>query len=393
MKPIIEISNLRKKYKSLPVLNGVSFEIGKGEIKCVIGPSGSGKTTLLRCLALLENFDGGKIIYHGNAEIVPSSQEHEKTKARKNIGIVFQDFNLWPHKSVFENIIEPLMLVKKIPKHEAEKKALAMLRKVDLGDKKDAYPDFLSGGQKQRAAIARTLAMEPEIILFDEITSSLDPELVSGILKLLKRLAFEGQTMILVTHHVEFANEIADDIIFMDNGKIVEEGSPNKLIHETKNKKIRDFLSDLKSHSQEINVYEGAENFKAFNIGFMKRIKPGGEYLVLGAAKEDWWKHMAGAHEEWSRIRKEKRIKLKMTLYELVESERKNLLEDPEFTEYRIFDVKTEVPSNVNIYGDTVLLLIFDKEPTIIEIRNKKVVKGYTNYFNILWEHGEKVVI
>jgi ABC-type polar amino acid transport system ATPase subunit len=394
MKLIIEVANLKKSYGSLKVLNGISFGIKKGEIKCIIGPSGSGKTTLLRCLSLLENFDEGKIIYHGNNKITSLSQENEKAVARKRIGIVFQDFNLWPHKSVVENVVEPLILVGGLNKHEATEKALEMLKKVGLEDKKDDHPDFLSGGQKQRVAIARTLAMNPEIILFDEITSSLDPELVSGILKLLKRLALEGQTMIIVTHHLEFASEVADDILFMDEGIVIEESPPEKIFRNPKDHKTKNFLKTLRRYFQEINIYEGTEDFRAFNIGFMRKIKPGGEYYVLGAAKEDWWKCMGEAQHEWHRIRARKNIKLKMILYELVESEKRILEKMPKLTEYRLIPKNTEVPSNVNIYDDTILLLIFDKKrPTVIEIRNKDLVKGYLNYFNILWGQGKQIVV
>ena len=392
MNSILRIINLKKSYGQTKVLRGINFEISKGEIKCIIGPSGSGKTTLLRCLALLEDFDEGEIIYHNSDKIISSSEDREKVKIRKKIGIVFQDFNLWPHKSVLENIVDPLVLVKKMTKKEAAIKAVEMLKKVDLSDKLDAFPDFLSGGQRQRVAIARTLAMNPEIIICDEITSSLDPELISGILKLLKRLAVEErQTMIIVTHHLEFASEIADEILFMDEGIIIENGTPDKIFRSPTNLKTKNFLKTLKKHSQEINVYEGLENFRAFNIGFMKKIKSSGDYLVLGAAKEDWWHTMGDTQHEWHKIRKNKQIKLKMILYELVESEKRNLEMMPELTEYRLIPQDVEVPANVNIYDDTILILIFGKKPTVIEIKNEKLAKSYFNYFNILWKQGSPI--
>jgi ABC-type polar amino acid transport system ATPase subunit len=393
MNSIIEVKNLTKEYGFLKVLKGIDFEIKKGEIKCIIGPSGCGKTTFLRCLSLLENADEGKIIFDEKDVVLTDTDERKRSKARKKVGIVFQDFNLWPHKTVMENIVEPLTLIKGFSRQEAKKKALHFLKKVGMDDCAGVYPDFLSGGQKQRVAIARTLAMEPEIILFDEITSALDPELIGGILKLIKRLAYEGQTMILVTHHIDFASEIADEILFMADGRIVEKGSPDDILRHPEKKRTKEFLNSLKMHSQEINVYEGVENFRAFNIGFMKRIKPGKEYLVLGAAKEDWWECMGEAQYEWNKLRAKKNIKVKMILYEFVKSEEKMLKDMPDLTEYRVISKKTEVPSNVNIYDDTILMLVFGENPTVIEVKNEKLVRSYLNYFNILWEEGKEVKI
>jgi len=392
MKQVIKITGLKKKYGNKQVLSNIDLEINKGEIKCLIGSSGSGKTTLLRCLSLLENFDEGWIIYDGTIKITKDSTEEEKKLARKRLGIVFQDFNLWSNKSVLENIVEPLVLVKKMSKNEAIKKARFFLKKVGLEDKAEDYPDFLSGGQKQRVAIARTLAMEPEIILLDEITSALDPELVNGILKLIKRLAREGQTMVLVTHHMKFASEIADTLIFLDNGKIIEQGSPNKILYGAKMDRTKDFLKSVIMHEQEINIYEGYEDFKVFLIGLLKRVKPNTICHVLGSAGDRWYECIGKSIGEYEKIRLAKNIKWKMVMYKLSKKEKTTLQKLPQLTEYRVIPKELEVPSNMNIWGDdTILLQIFGKKPAIIEIRNKELARGYLNYFNILWEQGKEV--
>jgi ABC-type polar amino acid transport system ATPase subunit len=392
MKSVIKIKGLKKKYGENKVLVGVDLEIRKGEIKCLIGPSGSGKTTLLRCLSLLENFDEGEITYNDKQLIKLDSNDEDKKIARTNLGVVFQDFNLWSNKSVLENIMEPLVLVKKIPKNKAREKAEYFLKKVGLMDKADSFPDFLSGGQRQRVAIARTLAMEPDLILMDEITSALDPELIGGILKLIKRLAREGQTMILVTHHMKFASEIADTILFMDDGKIKEQGSPNKILYGAKLARTKRFLKSVITHEQEINVYEGHEDFKAFLIGLLNRVKPGTVCHVLGAAGDRWYECLGDAVNEYEKIRTEKKIKWKMIIYKLSGKEKNTLKNLPDLTDYRIISRKLEVPSNMNIWGDdTVLLQVFGKKPAIIEIRNKELARGYLNYFNLLWNEGKKV--
>jgi len=394
MKQILKVKGLKKEYGNHQVLSGIDFEIGKGEIKCLIGPSGGGKTILLRCLSLLENFDKGEIFYGGKIKINPQSDEKDKKIARKIIGVVFQDFNLWSNKSVLENVIEPLMLVKNFSKSEAIKKANFYLKKVELEGKESSYPDFLSGGQKQRVAIARTLAMEPKIILMDEITSALDPELINGILKLIKRLAHEGQTMIIVTHHLKFASEIADTFMFMEGGKIIEQGSPNKLIYESKFDRTKNFLKSLFTHDQEINIYEGYEDFKSFHLGLLNRMKPKITGHVLGAVGDRWYECLGNKIDEYEEIRLKKRIKWKMIIYKLSQKEKDTLKKLSKLTDYRIISKELEVPSNMNIWGDdTILLQIFGKKPVIIEIRNKELVKGYLNYFNLLWEQGKKVSV
>ncbi|WP_027632571.1 amino acid ABC transporter ATP-binding protein [Clostridium hydrogeniformans] len=239
---MIRIKNLSKNFGSNEVLKNVDEHIKKGEVVVVIGPSGSGKSTFLRCLNLLENPSKGNIVFDGE-DI--TSEKISIDKVRSKMGMVFQGFNLFPHKSVIDNIILAPMKVKNISREEATTIAYKLLDKVGLKDKGDAYPSSLSGGQKQRIAIARALAMEPEVMLFDEPTSALDPEMVGEVLNVMKDLAKEGMTMVVVTHEMGFAREVGDRILFMDGGKILEQGDPEDIFENPKNERTKEFLSKV----------------------------------------------------------------------------------------------------------------------------------------------------
>jgi len=239
---VIKVVDLHKSFGDLEVLRGIDTEIQKGEVVCVIGASGSGKSTFLRCLNLLEEPTKGEIYIDGI-----SLMEHKKdiNKLRQKVGMVFQQFNLFPHMTVLENIMLAPVKVKKMPEEEARRKAIELLRKVGLSDKDNVYPSQLSGGQKQRVAIARALAMDPEVMLFDEPTSALDPEMVGEVLAVMKQLAMEGMTMVVVTHEMGFAREVGDRILFMDEGIIMEEGTPEELFGNPKKERTRAFLSKV----------------------------------------------------------------------------------------------------------------------------------------------------
>lgn len=239
---MIYVKELKKSFGKNEVLKGINEEIKKGEVVVVIGPSGSGKSTFLRCLNLLEHPTSGEIIFEGNNII---DKKININKIREKMGMVFQQFNLFPHKTVMENIIMAPMNVKGWKKDEATKKGEELLEKVGLLEKKDAYPNSLSGGQKQRIAIARALAMEPDVMLFDEPTSALDPEMVGEVLSVMKSLANDGMTMIIVTHEMGFAKEVGDRILFMDEGNIVESGSPEDVFDNPKNQRTISFLSKV----------------------------------------------------------------------------------------------------------------------------------------------------
>ena len=239
---MIRVSNLHKSFGKNDVLKGIDEHIEKGEVVVVIGPSGSGKSTFLRCLNLLEEPTSGKIIFEGN-DI--TDKKVDINKIREKMGMVFQQFNLFPHKTVLQNLTIAPIKVKGLSKSEAEKKAMGLLDRVGLSNKATAYPSSLSGGQKQRIAIARALAMEPDVMLFDEPTSALDPEMVGEVLSVMKDLAKEGMTMVVVTHEMGFAREVGDRILFMDNGNIMEQGTPEEIFSNPKNPRTIDFLSKV----------------------------------------------------------------------------------------------------------------------------------------------------
>ncbi len=237
---MIKINQLNKSFGDLHVLKNIDMTVYESDVVCLIGSSGSGKSTLLRCLNFLERKDNGQIIIEGK-EVNPRTDD--LNKIREKVGMVFQNFNLFPHKTVLENIIEAPIRVKGVEKEQAIMKAKQLLSKVGLEDKSDVYPSKLSGGQKQRVAIARALAMEPDIMLFDEPTSALDPELVGEVLTTMKALAEEGMTMVVVTHEMGFAKEVADWIVYMHDGKIIERGTPEQFFNNPKEERTREFLN------------------------------------------------------------------------------------------------------------------------------------------------------
>ena len=239
---MIKVENLTKSFGELEVLKGINQEIKDGEVVVVIGPSGSGKSTFLRCLNLLEEPTSGKI-FVDDEEI--TSKDIDINKVREEMGMVFQSFNLFNNLNIIDNITLAPTLVKKMGKEEAEKKAMELLERVGLPDKRDSYPKSLSGGQKQRIAIARALAMNPKVMLFDEPTSALDPEMVGEVLDIMKDLAKEGMTMVVVTHEMGFAREVGDRILFMDGGYIVEEGSPEEVFGNPQNERTQNFLAKV----------------------------------------------------------------------------------------------------------------------------------------------------
>ena len=247
----LEIKNLKKSFGKLEVIRGISLTAKKGEVICIIGSSGSGKSTLLRCVNLLETPDSGEVYVNGellkmkrdkNGKLIPV-EKNQVDRIRSKLGMVFQSFNLWSHMTVLQNVIEAPVHVQKVNKELAKKNGYLLLEKVGIAEKADQYPSSLSGGQQQRTAIARALAMEPDIMLFDEPTSSLDPELVGEVLKVMQSLAEEGRTMIITTHEMKFAREVSSKVIFLDQGLIEEEGPPDDFFNNTQTARLKRFLA------------------------------------------------------------------------------------------------------------------------------------------------------
>ena len=252
MANVLEMNSVKKSFGTLEVLKDISLDVNEGEVVAIIGPSGSGKSTLLRCATLLESMDRGTLSYEGVSATTNSLQNpteyvtgSDLSAVKNKFGLVFQNFNLFPHFSVIKNITDAPIHVQKKSKEEAYATARKLLKKVGLEDKENAYPSQLSGGQQQRVAIARALAMNPRILFFDEPTSALDPEITAGILKVLKDLAQEKMTMVIVTHEIDFAKKVADRVVFMDGGVIIEQGTPEEVIDNPKNSRTKEFLLHL----------------------------------------------------------------------------------------------------------------------------------------------------
>jgi len=249
--PALVVEDLHKRFGEIEVLKGVSLSAKVGDVIAMIGSSGSGKSTFLRCINLLETPDAGRVYVGGELiRMRPTKQGHavpedskQVDRIRSRLGMVFQSFNLWSHMTVLQNVMEAPVHVLKVPKAEAKDRAVALLNKVGIGDKGDFYPAHLSGGQQQRAAIARALAMEPQVMLFDEPTSALDPELVGEVLKVMRQLADEGRTMIVVTHEMGFAREVATDVLFLHQGRVEEQGPPSQLFKNPRSERCRQFLA------------------------------------------------------------------------------------------------------------------------------------------------------
>ena len=245
MTTIVSIRNLQKKFGAFTALDGINLDIDEGEVVCIIGPSGSGKSTLIRCINLLENFDSpGEIL----VDDIRVTRGKELASVRAEVGMVFQSFNLFPHMTIRENIKLAPKRVRNLPEQEADEKARQLMQRVGIIEQADKYPEQLSGGQQQRVAIARALAMEPKILLFDEPTSALDPEMVGEVLDVMKNLAHSGVTMLVVTHEMGFARQVADRVVFMDEGKIIETGRPEAMFDAPKQARTKDFLNAILAH-------------------------------------------------------------------------------------------------------------------------------------------------
>ena len=245
---MLEVKNIHKKFMDGEILKGINLKVNKGDVICIIGPSGGGKTTLLRCLNFLERADSGHYLFNDIDKDIKDINNKDINYIRKHLGFVFQNYNLFNNKTALQNVMEGLIVTTHLKSEEAKKIAIKVLEKVGLGDRLNHYPNELSGGQQQRVGIAKAIAMDPDVILFDEPTSALDPELIGEVLSVVRNLAKEGKTMVIVTHEMSFAKEVSNHIIFMDDGKIVEEGSPDDIFSSPKEERTRKFLQRIIDH-------------------------------------------------------------------------------------------------------------------------------------------------
>jgi polar amino acid transport system ATP-binding protein len=373
---MLKIINATKKYtesKDFRGINDVSFSVSRGEIICVLGQSGSGKSTLLRVLAELETLDKGTISL-GKNDLA---------------SYVSQDYTLWPHLTVLENLV----LAPKLKLNGQEKTILEeaknLLVRFGLNDYANNYPAELSGGQRQRVALLRAVMIKPKILLLDEITSALDPELTKSVLDLIRALAKDGYTMIIVTHHMSFAMSVADRIIFLKNGSVLQDETMIKFFTGQSDPEVQSFILDIAKRDESIEVFKGLEQFQAYHLGLMKRLPENSTIYVAGAVGDAWYTPMGEFYKHYEDIRIKKRITWKMVTYDQGEIDHRLVKEFPELNQFRSMPRNIQNPANYNVFGDTVITQIFEKEPTIIQIKNQSIADAYMRFFEELWEAGK----
>jgi polar amino acid transport system ATP-binding protein len=372
---MLKINNATKKYKEGDTFRGifdVSFSVSPGQIVCVLGQSGSGKSTLLRVLAGLEILDKGILV----------------TKKEALASYVSQDYTLWPHLSVLEN----LTLAPKLKAVDSENvifsEAQNLLKRFGLEEYAHNYPAELSGGQRQRVALLRAVMMKPEILLLDEITSALDPELTKGVLDLVRALAKDGYTMVIVTHHMSFAMSVADRILFLKNGSILQDKKTVDFFSAQSDPEIKSFILDIAKRDESIEVFKGLEQFQAYHIGLMKRLPENSIIYVAGAVGDTWYTPMGDFYKTYEDLRIKKNIIWKMVTYDQGEKDRELARDFPALNSFRRMPRNIENPANYNVFGDTVITQIFEEEPTIIQIKNKSTANAYMRFFEELWDAG-----
>jgi|SRR3989344_5744562 len=351
----------------------VSFSARKGEIVCILGPSGSGKSTLLRILAGLEKIDTGILSID--------------TTIKKPGGIVYvpQDYTLWPHLSVLENLVLGPREVNDSAEHELREEALSLLSRFSLREYALNYPHELSGGQKQRVALMRALMMRPSVLLLDEVTSALDPELTKSVLDMIRALAKDGYTMLVVTHHLTLALAIADRILFLDNGAVVQDTNAFTFFNEQTNTRIRSFIQDIAKKDRTVEIFEGTEQFQAYHMTLLKRLPEKSIIHVAGAVGDRWFEPMGEFAQAYTKLRVRKKIVWKMAMSEFGTKDRELLKRYPDVNDFCLMPRNLRNPANYNVMGDTVIIQIFGEKPTIMEIRDSAVAESYRQFFEEMW--------
>jgi polar amino acid transport system ATP-binding protein len=371
---MLEIKNATKKYpsKDFRGINDVSFSVTSGEIICILGQSGSGKSTLLRVLANLEKLDKGSVVIE------------QKTLA----SYVSQDYTLWPHLTVLKNLTLAPKLNSSTSETEIIDEAMRLLNRFGLGDYAESYPAQLSGGQRQRVALLRAVMMKPQILLLDEITSALDPELTKGVLDLIRALAKDGYTMIVVTHHMSFAMSLADRILFLKNGSVLQDKDAIEFFSAQSDPEIKSFILDIAKRDESIEVFKGLEQFQAYHYGLIKRLPESSTMYVAGAVGDTWYDRMGEFYPTYESLRIKRKIIWKMVTYDQGETDRRLAREHPKLNQFRSMPRNIQNPANYIVVGDTVITQIFENEPTIIQVKNQFIADAYMRFFEELWEAG-----
>ncbi|MEI8223908.1 MAG: ATP-binding cassette domain-containing protein [bacterium] len=370
---MLNITHATKKYSRGNLVRGitdVSLKVETGEIVCILGSSGSGKSTLLRVAAGLEPLDSGSLTQDPN---IFSSY-------------VSQEYTLWPHLTIIENMTLAPKLNTATSIENLRTEALTLLKRFELEDYADTYPTQLSGGQRQRVALLRAVIMKPRILLLDEITSALDPELTKSVLDLIRALAKDGYTMIIVTHHMSFALSVADRIIFLKNGSVAADQTTHEFFFNQSNPEIKSFIIDIAKKDDMVEIFKGVEQFQAYHIGLIRKLPECSIIHVAGAVGNSWYIPMGDFYEKYEHLRHQKKIIWKMVTYEQGVIDKRLLKEFPEYNQYRQMPRALQNPANYNVFGDTVITQIFENEPTIIQIRSQHVANAYLRFFEELWE-------
>ncbi len=372
---MLNIKNITKQYSDGTDVRGivdVSFSVKTGEVVCILGPSGSGKSTLLRTVAGLELPDNGLV----------------EKEARVVASYVAQEYTLWPHLTVIENLILAPRLSNQESVETIISKAKSFLERFQLSEYENAYPYELSGGQRQRVALLRAIMVKPRLLLLDEITSALDPELTKSVLDLIRALAKDGYTMLIVTHHLSFAMSVADRILFLKNGSLICDQKSTMFFSNQTDPTIKAFILDIAKRDESIEVFRGTEQFQAYHLGLIKRLPEGSVIYVAGAVGDTWYEPMEEFYDTYEKMRIKKQIVWKMITYDQGVKDKELAQRFPSLNQFRRMPRTIQNPANYNVFGDTVITQIFGGEPTIIQIKNQSVADAYMRFFEELWELG-----
>ena len=381
MSQLISAKNITRNFSDTSVrgISNASFSIATGEIVCILGPSGSGKTTLLRTVAGLEKLDSGKLD-------ILNSANHPG-------GMVYvpQDYTLWPHLTVLQNLMLVPQKLRDISQKQLLQEANKLLVRFGLEEYSPSYPHELSGGQRQRVALLQALLMHPTVLLLDEVTSALDPELIKSILDTIRALAKDGYSMLVLTHHISLALAIADRIIFLDEGKVVQDVKAHDFFHAQTDPRILSFIKDIAKQDHSVEIFEGEEQFQAYHLGLLRRLPEGSVIHVAGAVGDRWFEPMGEFTKAYQKLRVSKKIVWRMTAYTLGGKDRALMASHPKLNKFRLMSRTLKNPANYNVMGDTVIIQIFGENPTIMEIRDPAVAEAYKMFFEEMWAVSKPV--